>query len=1287
MATAEEEALAAAEDAVLREVKAALRAVARQAVQELGRADEITAAAWSVRRIAQLWREHVSAIMRRLFRSAAQPAVSSTADTAGDGRTPEGLDSLSDRYDDQTLPASLTNYATATEALVRAIGDRIAQGAARELSDGIAAGEDTQALRARLRAFLRADGEQLGEARAERIAATEATRAWNAGVQAAAEALTGPDRPLVKQWRTRGDARVRDTHRAVNGQLRLLDEAFTVGGALMQYPGDPSAPPDLTVNCRCVMRVEPAPSERTASMTDLAAATDNPNRGGMIALIPTAADAERLAVDGGHDATELHCTLYYLTGDASEWSEQQRAALTAAVQTRAAAIDGPVQARLFGINHWNPDSDDPAWVWATSDDRDTPGSGLDTAHTIAVDAALGTEGLPEPAVQHSPWVAHVTAGYRTDTALMQPMTERLGPVVFDRIRVVFAGDATDIPLTPGITAAGRAFTPGDRVVVTGKPHDEGSTTGTVAEVDPGPAYGIVLDGTDEIHRWYVGGELAPEEQEEPMHEPNDREMTAAPVFPVRTWSTPGDTALAFENEQTGDDRVFAPGSLYWEGDSWPIHYCDAMGYGHDGGELAGAATQLGRDGDRITGSGVFYMTQDAGWEVATLLDQDAPVGVSVDLDAVDLELISTAPLPDDAGVDVEPAIVASAHLHRASLMRLADGGWSLTASTAPQVTASGLSVASGTRQVTLVTDLNGRVSRDVAVLLAPSLTAAAGDPDPGADAEVLEVQRSGEFLMRVTRARVRGATLVTLPAYSRARVVIDPYEEPADAERAVAEDDFALAAAALDDYSRVVHVVWGRPDVLSSRDITEATGLPLLTVRAHLKTAVDKGHVARSGRRYTAPATLPEGSLVASVTGNTDLPIHEVRDAEWDGPAAASETLAWATGEDGEVDADKLADAFLWRDDEADPATLGAYKLGIARPVDGGLHIFPQGVFAVAAALQGARGGVDVPEADVPALRAKVETLYGRINETFPDDPPATVPWADEDDGDSEMDVLEASAWRAMQDLPPMPAEWFREPTTEELPPGSGGVHYKAGRIYGWVAQAGVPHASYGAKVTIEKIAAKGLDLSHFLRQKYALDDGTEVRAGAYTMDVGHHRDGYECETAACQLDDTRTVAGIVTVGMNEGGMWFSGAATPWVSEIDRRIMLTCQPSYHMTQGPGGQWQLRAVLSVPVPGHSSPLVASVVERSNMALAASAAFTAEQILQPEPEPVAEGMVTFDVEDITAALTTAFSDPALLDGLADALLRREAERAGEAAALRAEIDALAASVLPAQTTGGA
>jgi len=58
---------------------------------------------------------------------------------------------------------------------------------------------------------------------------------------------------------------------------------------------------------------------------------------------------------------------------------------------------------------------------------------------------------------------------------------------------------------------------GDRVQVAGTPHEPGQATGTVAEVEHGPAYGIRFDGggdpggdeMGDVHRWYVAAELAP----------------------------------------------------------------------------------------------------------------------------------------------------------------------------------------------------------------------------------------------------------------------------------------------------------------------------------------------------------------------------------------------------------------------------------------------------------------------------------------------------------------------------------------------------------------------------------------------------------------------------------------------------------------------------------------------------------------------------------------------------------------------------------------------------------
>ncbi|MEC3995002.1 hypothetical protein VSR01_16275 [Actinacidiphila sp. DG2A-62] len=232
-----------------------------------------------------------------------------------------------------------------------------------------------------------------------------------------------------------------------------------------------------------------------------------------------------------------------------------------------------------------------------------------------------------------------------------------------------------------------------------------------------------------------------------------------------------------------------------------------------------------------------------------------------------------------------------------------------------------------------------------------------------------------------------------------------------------------------------------------------------------------------------------------------------------------------------------------------------------------------------------------------------------------------------------------------------------------------------------------------GRNLTIESLGT--IDLTHFLRAKFRLDDGSTIRAGAMTMNVGHHRDGAECETSVCQFDDTRTVAGIVTVGMSEGGMWFSGAAAPWLSAWDRTVFQACQPSYHMRQGAGGRWQLRAVLSVPVPGHSSPLLASAVaERANLALAASAAqaITSQDtppgqpdtaVSAPEDNPPgypdnASGRGDLAPGDRPAVAAAALADPHLLDALADALEQRMSDRASA----RAEIERLSHQLAPAR-----
>lgn len=180
-------------------------------------------------------------------------------------------------------------------------------------------------------------------------------------------------------------------------------------------------------------------------MSLLEAGDGTPHTGAMIALVPSGDDIARLALDGGEPASDLHLTLFFL-GLAASWDPDERDELTAAVRTVFPGQGiGPVKAEAFGVAHWNPHGDEPVWVWQIGGTPDLVR--VQEAAALSVDyAAQGdltdSSGVPE---QHVPWIPHVTGIYSTEDWRI-PMEERTGPVLFDRVRVSFGGQYTDIPL-------------------------------------------------------------------------------------------------------------------------------------------------------------------------------------------------------------------------------------------------------------------------------------------------------------------------------------------------------------------------------------------------------------------------------------------------------------------------------------------------------------------------------------------------------------------------------------------------------------------------------------------------------------------------------------------------------------------------------------------------------------------------------------------------------------------------------------------------------------------------
>lgn len=306
-------------------------------------------------------------------------------------------------------------------------------------------------------------------------------------------------------------------------------------------------------------------------------------------------------------------------------------------------------------------------------------------------------------------------------------------------------------------------------------------------------------------------------------------------------------------------------------------------------------------------------------------------------------------------------------------------------------------------------------------------------------------------------------------------------------------------------------------------------------------------------------------SLVASVRteGWGSMPVAGA-DVEWDGSAAAQRVAEWA-GVDSpdatEADWAKYARAFLYQDDEADPMTKGAYKLGVADVTDGELTLIPRGVYAVAGALSGARGGADIPEAQQDRLKSAVRGLYERIASALDDD---------------SIEAPFSSLVACAADRPPL--EWFQdpkftEPTPIEITPD--------GRIFGHIGIHGMPHRGLGGRVTIPKSKTQ---YREFLLGGTLTAEGVTVPTGKITLGGGHAADGVPMQLAAEHYDDVSCTVATVAAGDDAFGVWISGAIKPGTDAQKIEDLRESPPSGDWREDHLGNLELITVHSVNSPG-------------------------------------------------------------------------------------------------------
>lgn len=189
-----------------------------------------------------LWQAQVEGVFSTFIGATYDSAALGLAhDVLGHADLPDGV-GVPGLSDDSTA-----SFVRNTANKMKGVSDELWQEISASLAEGVENGESIDQLAERVKAAA-----AVTTPRALTVARTTVVNASNAGSFAQATLLATDD-AMKKQWVATEDLRTRDDHRLADGQTVPLMGKFTVGGWLMDHPGDPDAPAGEVINCRCTL--------------------------------------------------------------------------------------------------------------------------------------------------------------------------------------------------------------------------------------------------------------------------------------------------------------------------------------------------------------------------------------------------------------------------------------------------------------------------------------------------------------------------------------------------------------------------------------------------------------------------------------------------------------------------------------------------------------------------------------------------------------------------------------------------------------------------------------------------------------------------------------------------------------------------------------------------------------------------------------------------------------------------------------------------------------------------
>lgn len=352
------------------------------------------------------------------------------------------------------------------------------------------------------------------------------------------------------------------------------------------------------------------------------------------------------------------------------------------------------------------------------------------------------------------------------------------------------------------------------------------------------------------------------------------------------------------------------------------------------------------------------------------------------------------------------------------------------------------------------------------------------------------------------------------------------------------------------------------------------------------------------------------------------LPIAE-RDVPFDADDAALRILAWAKN-----DRNTAAKAYLWNNPQIAAATKDTYRLPLGDIFNGKLTLMYHAVYAAAALLSGAHGGLpNIDEREKAQLRRVISDIYKKMAEHF-GDPEMQAPWdaraeAARRDKMSTINAVVAAAAPANP-----PRSWFANPHFAELTP----VRItEEGRFFGHIASWGTCHTGFsGECVTVPKSRS---GYAYFMTGEVLTAEGDYLPVGTITMSTGHADTAWSATKALAHYDNTGTQVVVAACGEDQFGIWAAGSLVPGLP-VEKVAELRRSPPSGDWRRIRGSMELIRVLAVNSPGF--PVLRSVGNRAQALVAAGIVSPLEVPMDLEPTPIA---VAPDAEVVTEPIEMA------------------------------------------------